>query len=471
MRKLLIITMLTLACLLFTQSALAVDYILSEGGNKIPISTAYQVKRLIYAVQDEKATSFSKPTDMVIGPDDCLYVLDAGNDRVVKLSLQGKTLAVFTDFGGKKITGATGLCVDRYNEIFIADPNNARVVHISSNGQFVEQFVQPNSKLLDTTTYPFMPTKVAIDPLGYLNILNGEDYHGIIAIDGNNEFRGYVGTNKVGYNLGKAIVQMFATDEQKEQLAKNVPAYFTNVFIDEDGYYYTTVTSTATQQIKKLNAVGVNIYANNAVQAYGENGEGARLVDLTVDSNGVVTAVDQLSGKIYQYDREGNLLCIFGGIGNTLGTFTTPVAIDGDSDFNIYVLDKERGMIQVFERTAFMALVHEGLACYDSGRYDEAQAIWEHVLNSDSTYLLAYIHMGNVLYKQEDWLNSMKMYEMADDKELYSRAFESWKKDMFRQWFVPVMSVACCVLYLLFRLLMKGRKTAREIVLRGVNVP
>ena len=276
MWKLLIMTMLALACLLFTQPALAVDYILSEDGTKIPISTAYRVSRLIYAVEDETATGFSKPTDLAIGPDECLYVLDAGNNRVVRLSLQGETLAVFTDFGALGITGATGLCVDRYNEIFIADPANARVVHVSAGGQFVEQFVQPESKLLDTSTYPFMPTKVAIDPLGYLNVLSGQDYHGIIAIDGYNEFRGYVGTNKVGYDLSSAIVQLFATDEQKEQLAKNVPAYFTNLYIDDDGYYYATVTATATQQIKKLNAVGDNIYANDAARAYGENSEEAR---------------------------------------------------------------------------------------------------------------------------------------------------------------------------------------------------
>jgi len=190
----------------------------------------------------------------------------------------------------------------------------------------------------------------------------------------------------------------------------------------------------------------------------GENGMDARLVDLTVDKNSIVTAIDQRTGKIYQYDREGNLLCVFGGIGATRGYFTMPVAIDGDQQGNLYVLDKERGLIQVFRRTRFMELVHEGIALYDAGRYDESQAIWEQILAADSTYLLAYIHMGDVLYKQEDWRSSMEMYEMANDKSRYSKAFEAWKKDMFRQFFVPVMAVAGVGLYLLFRLKLKIRK-------------
>lgn len=471
MRKILIWMVLAVLCLSIAPSAMAVDYILSDDGSPIPISDAYQVSHLIYAVNDNAASSFYRPTDLVVDQEGNLYVLDAGNNRVVKLSATGETLAIFSDFGSASITGATGLCVDRFQEIYVADPTNARVVHVSSSGQFVEQFIQPDSELLDTSTYPFTPTKVAIDPLGYLNILSAQDYHGVITIDGNNEFRGYVGTNKVGYDLIKAIVQLFATEAQKEQLAKNVPAYFTSLYFDENGYYYTTVASTETKQIKKLNAVGDNIYANDEDQAYGENGMDARLVDLTVDHNGIVTAIDQRTGKIYQYDREGNLLCIFGGIGAARGLFTMPVAIDGDNKGNLYVLDKERGLIQVFERTRFMELVHEGIALYDAGEYDASQNIWERILSADSTYLLAYIHMGDVLYKQEDWRGSMEMYEMANDKVRYSKAFEAWKKDVFRQFFVPIMAVAAVGLYLLFRLVMKGRKSAREIVLQGVNTP
>ncbi len=46
-------------------------------------------------------------------------------------------------------------------------------------------------------------------------------------------------------------------------------------------------------------------------------------VDITVDKKGFITALDQTNGELYQYDKLGNLIFIFGGIGNQDGLFKT----------------------------------------------------------------------------------------------------------------------------------------------------
>ena len=61
--------------------------------------------------------------------------------------------------------------------------------------------------------------------------------------------------------------------------------------------------------------------------------------DICVDGNGIVTVVERLNGKIYQYDQDGNMLVAFGGLGEKTGTFTRPSAIDVDSKGNLYWIE------------------------------------------------------------------------------------------------------------------------------------
>ena len=134
-------------------------------------------------------------------------------------------------------------------------------------------------------------------------------------------------------------------------------------------------------EIKKLNSIGTNIYRkyktignkmrnpikdfieNKLLKAvvagqsfkFGEyfNDEGMYIepyfADICVDDNGVVTVIEQLNGKVYQYDQDGRMLVAFGGLGERTGTFTRPSAIDVDSKGRLYV----RGVDHRRERRGF----------------------------------------------------------------------------------------------------------------------
>jgi DNA-binding beta-propeller fold protein YncE len=89
---------------------------------------------------------FYGPRRIAIGPDDSVYVVDQGNTRIVKFSLDGRVLAVW----GSKGTGdgqfndPTSVAVDpTTNKIYVADPRNKRIQVFDSNGKFLTKWSIP----------------------------------------------------------------------------------------------------------------------------------------------------------------------------------------------------------------------------------------------------------------------------------------------------------------------------------------
>jgi hypothetical protein len=109
--------------------------------------------------------------------------------------------------------------------------------------------------------------------------------------------------------------------------------------------------------------------------------------------------------------------------------------------------------------------VHNAVNAYYTGQYDAAQTLWENVLKANSTYLLGYVHLGKVLYKQEDWKASMEMFRNGKDKRGYSMAFDEYKRELLKVWFVPIMLATAALLYSVFRLFLIGRAKAASVVI------
>ena len=51
--------------------------------------------------------------------------------------------------------------------MYIAEKGNARILHLSPSGEFVEEFVKPDSPLLGSE-FIFEPNNVYISPTGYI---------------------------------------------------------------------------------------------------------------------------------------------------------------------------------------------------------------------------------------------------------------------------------------------------------------
>lgn len=505
---------LMLALLVLAQSAAAArafagssDYTIVEN-RRVPIPAAYSYAGSMYYVEPlpaaagagaevgteigagEKAESayFKEPQDLFIDRAGHLFVADTGNDRIVKLSPDGHTLGVYRGDPEYPLRSPEGIFVDGAGDLYIADTGNARIVHLSPEGRFVEQFVRPDSELLrDSLT--FNPSKIWVSLTGYVYVVRGEN---ILTLDANNRFRGFLGQTEIGFSIRDALLRLFATDDQRRQLMKRTATSYTNITADDKGVLYATSLDPA-GEIKKLNSVGIDLYKERLGElVFGERLDSAeallermaltgetpdmtanltaepQFVDLAVDGRGIITALEQKSGKLYQYDPDANLLAVFGGKGRQQSSFALPVAVGRDAGGRLYVLDKSQAGIHVFAPSRFIDLVHRAVERYNQGEYEDAYELWRQVLAINENYRLAHLGLANALFKQEAWKQAMDEYRLADDREGYSKAFAEYRYALFRQYFaliVPAVAAAC----FLFVRLVQGLKRLSEHAARRVG--
>jgi DNA-binding beta-propeller fold protein YncE len=86
---------------------------------------------------------FYGPRRIAIGPQNAIYVVDQGHTRIVKFDSDGRVLSVW----GSKGTGdgqfddPTSVAVDvRTKDVYVADPLNKRIQVFDSNGKFLRKW-------------------------------------------------------------------------------------------------------------------------------------------------------------------------------------------------------------------------------------------------------------------------------------------------------------------------------------------
>jgi len=91
------------------------------------------------------------------------------------------------------------------------------------------------------------------------------------------QFTGFIGAQKVTYNILDLIWQRFQTEEQRKSNIQNIPTEFNNISINSDGFIYATISSlTSVQQfgaisakngkyspVKMLNSSGAEVMSRN----------------------------------------------------------------------------------------------------------------------------------------------------------------------------------------------------------------
>jgi hypothetical protein len=158
-------------------------------------------------------------------------------------------------------------------------------------------------------------------------------------------------------------------------------------------------------------------------------------------------------GLIYEYDRDGNLLFLFGGKDNrTLakGLFNMPSAIAVDRNHVLYVADSVKSEIHILVPTEFGLLVHDALGLYQEGRYVESKAPWEAVLRHDALFDMAHQGIGRALYKEGDMQGALERFRMIGDKAGYSDAFWEVRNAFLMEHLDSFLYVGIAVWALLF---------------------
>ena len=447
------------------------DYVVANDKRRVPIPITYNPVS-VENYLGEEAGQLSAPSDIFISSDDRIYIVDGGKNRIVSMNTDYSDVKVISDFSGQTLNNPQGIYVYDNGDLLIADTDNSRVLHTDPNGNIIKIYTQPTSSLYDTT-YAFKPIKVYVNVINQIYIINNEDYHGFIVLDENNDFKGYVASTKVPYNLTTKLVQMFASEEQKAVLAQEKPPAHTNAVIDDENTIYATTARAEEAQLKRFSPVGVNIYpfkgyfgetrGDYVLQYYGKTFTEPEFTDVTINADGVVSILDSVTGRIYQYDSEGNMLTAFGGTGKWVGKFTGASGLAQDSKGNMYVIDKVQSTIHKLEPTEFIDTVHAALNLYYDGKYDDAVLYWEQVLNMNPNYPMAHIGMGNAYLRNDEFELAMDEFRLADDKSGYSSAFDKWELEVVRQFFgivlFAIIAIAVLVIVLIGYLRRRYKQT------------
>lgn len=89
-----------------------------------------------------KDIALSYPFDAAAGPNGNVYIVDAGNNRVVTLDPSGKYISTFGETGSDQgqFSSPVSIDIDNGGSIFVGDRNNIRVQRFSSAGENIGEF-------------------------------------------------------------------------------------------------------------------------------------------------------------------------------------------------------------------------------------------------------------------------------------------------------------------------------------------
>ena len=448
-------------------------------------------------VSTQVGVAIDDPRDLVVDDKLNVYIADGANNRIVVLNQYYKfkfTISEFVNDQGipDSLNTPSGVFVTEDN-IFVADTENNRIVVFDREGNFDYIIPEPVSDVFPENSI-YKPVALAVDTTGGIYVISSTTYMGVIALNSDGSFRGFIGAQKVTYDIMDIIWRRFQTAEQRALTTQYVSTEYNNITIDSKGFVYVTTSSIAetNQQaaiksksadyspVKKLNSSGNDIMKRNGF--FGPGGEvdvqnmafdanaatgPSKIIDVALGPEDTWSIIDEKRSRIYTYDADGKMLFIFGDTGYQLGNISSIEAIAYQGD-KLLVLDKTRDSFTVYNRTEYGDILINALHNNNARRYDLAVDDWQLILQRNSNFDAAYVGIGKALYREGKWQEAMDMYKFAYDTENYSNAFKMWRKDWVSEniiW-IPIVVIAV-VLVIFFFMKFAGKVNDKAAVTPG----
>ncbi len=426
----------------------------------IPSQAGYLATRSVSGL-DLGIGDFSGPSDIFRDAYDQFFIVDTGNNRIVVTNSDlTEVVTVLEEFHYEDGTVTTlkepeGVYVSPETDlVYIADYNNSRVLVCDYDGNISLEITKPESELF-SQELTFLPQRVLADKAGNVYIVLGNITTGAAMFNSDGEFQGYYGANTVEQTsqvIANYFWKMISTDEMRSKTSRTVPSGITSFDLDDEGFIYTCTQSTSqkTDTVKKLNPAGKNLFSGLET-AWGDfesiydvntsKNYQSMICDIEIADDGNINCLDLTNGRIFQYDKEGNLLFIFGSSSDQLGGFTEVSAIESIGS-EVLVVDTRKNYVTIFEETDFGSIVHEATNLYNAGYYEEALDPWYEVLQYDGNYRRAFLGISAALLIEGDYEGSMKYAKLADSPYRYNRAFEGWRTEFLSAHLTEIVVIA-----------------------------
>jgi len=426
------------------------------------------------------------PSDLLVAPNGDIYLADPNNNRIVCLDryfkLKYEVSAFVNEHGlADSLANCKGCFVTEKTDmqdslLYVADTGNSRIVVFNLDGTLNRIIAEPESDVFMEDAI-YMPKALVVDKAGRIYVVSESTNEGVMALNADGEFQGFIGATKVAFNPLDILWRTFQTAEQRAKSESLVPTEFNNIAIDEDGFIYTTSeTAGRDEAVKKLNSAGDNIMVNNGyAKFFGEvrynesvlnsNIVGASTVrDVAMGPEKSWSIIDAKRSKVFTYDQYGVLLFAFGDTGMKLGDNLNLAAI-AYQDNDMLLLDAQSNIITVYTRTEYGDILINALANENAQNYDAAVDDYKAILQRNANFDTAYIGIGKAMYRQYDWNAAMEYFKIAYDTANYSNAYKMWRKDAISGYILFIAAAIVVLVILLSKFLgYAGKVNARAAV-------
>lgn len=405
-------------------------------------------------------TNFSGINDMYYDGKDSVYLLDSGNNRIVvvdKAFQFQRVYAELKDEAGQPIqfSEAMGLTVAPDGTMYVADTKAYRVLVIGPDG-IVKNIITRPDEALKNTGAAFDAQKVLLDKDGNLYVTTKGINLGLFVFSPQGEFLRFWGANEVPTTMEAMmnyIRKRFLTETQLKSFALATPVVVENFDIDDEGFIYMVSayknegTVAEPGLLRKVNFKGEDVLDPELV--FGDLEWDRKpyplavrtwFNDVDVDDQGFVNLIDPNRGRVFQYTDSGQLISVFGSLGNQTGCFLYPSAIETIGD-KIYVSDSKKNVVYEFSPTVYGQTVRS--AVQKMNKYDMEGSIeeWQTILSKNTNSKYAYQGLGRVYDSMGDYEQAMKYYKLADAREDYSKSFQQFRSQWLESYF-PVVLLA-----------------------------
>ncbi|HPE95541.1 MAG TPA: YIP1 family protein, partial [Bacillota bacterium] len=409
-----------------------------------------------------------------------VYISNAGSNQVLILNEKYELKYVLSEFVNDQgvpdsLAKPSGVFVTD-TEVYVADCDSSRVVIFDKTGNFVDIVPAPSSDVFPEDDV-YKPIAVAVDEAGRIYVVSSTTNYGVISLNRDGSFNGFIGPQAVTPNLFEYFWRIFQTPEQIAKQIQYVPTEYNNVTIDEDGFLYVTTNSIdeGSQQsamnsrsksdtyapVKKLNPSGTDVMnrtgffppsgevsvSNTSATGTSSPTGASSIVDVALGQNGAWSIIDQKRSRIFTYDSDGKMLYAFGDIGFQVGTMQKVVAVDYQGS-NLICVDQSTSQLVVYKRTYYGDLINEALQNTLNNNYEKAVQYYISILQRNNNFDSAYVGIGKSFYRSGDYELAMKYFKYAYDTENYSDAFQEVRKAWIEKYvlIVPIAIVAICII-------------------------
>ena len=427
-------------------------------------------------------TDLKNPSDLVTDDSGNVYIADTGNNMIICLGRDYKEEFIITSFVNDKgvadSLNAPQGCFITDDRIWVCDTGKGRIVVFDRDGDFVKIVEAPTSNLFGDNSL-YKPVAIAVDKYNRLFIVSSGTYQGIIVMTEDGEFTGFIGAQATTLSAWEIIWRRFQTDEQREAQDENLSTEFNNITIDDDGFIYVTtsgieagsVESAITSKskdgkympVKMLNTKGDEIMKRNgfwppagevdfATMSSNENDitGASTIIDVAVGPEGTWSIIDSKRQRIYTYDSNGNLLFAFGDKGTMIGNIESVKAISYQGD-KMLILDNTTNAITVFNRTEYGDTLISALEAENDRDFTLAISRWTEVLKLNSNFDTAYVGIGQAMYLNGEYEESLEYFESAYDTENWSKSFQEirriWMSDYFLLLIVIIVAIIVAFIF------------------------